>query len=47
MPQEKTLSAEDLLEIWRVLENLTVTLDRLGHYERLHGEAAACTELRI
>ena len=33
--------AESLIEIWKVLENLTVSLDRLGEYERLHGEEAA------
>ncbi len=32
---------ESLVEVWKVLENVTVSLDRLGTYRRIHGEAAA------
>ena len=32
---------EQLVPIWNVLENLTVSLDRLGEYERIHGQEAA------
>ena len=32
---------EQLIPIWNVLENMTVSLDRLGEYERIHGEEAA------
>ncbi|HEY0606321.1 MAG TPA: hypothetical protein VGD58_25585 [Herpetosiphonaceae bacterium] len=30
-----------LLEVWKVLEVLTVSLDRMGEYWRIHGEEAA------
>ncbi|HEY0738687.1 MAG TPA: hypothetical protein VGD69_27460 [Herpetosiphonaceae bacterium] len=32
---------DDLLEVWKVLEVLTVSLDRIGEYWRIRGEEAA------
>lgn len=37
---------EQLIPIWKVLENLTVSLDRLGEYERIHGQEAARAALQ-
>ncbi|MFC6617922.1 hypothetical protein [Deinococcus radiophilus] len=41
----KTLDTAELLEVWKVLENLTVSLDRLGLYQLRYGEAGAMHEL--
>jgi hypothetical protein len=35
------ITIEQLIPIWKVLEDLTVSLDRLGEYERIHGQEAA------
>lgn len=32
---------DKLIEVWKVLEVLTVSLDRLGTYERIHGREAS------
>lgn len=32
---------DNLLAVWKVLEVLTVSLDRIGEYWRIHGEEAA------
>jgi hypothetical protein len=37
---------DDLLAIWKVLESLTVSLDRLGSYESQHGREAGKIALR-
>ena len=39
--QKNLIDIDDLIEVWKVLENLTVSLDRLGSFESFHGEAAA------
>ena len=44
MPASLTDRA-DLIHIWQVLEALTVSLDRIGMYAALHGDAAAQAEL--
>ncbi len=31
----------DLIEVWKILEMLTVSIDRLGSFEIFHGEEAA------
>lgn len=36
-----TVDSETLIEVWKVLEMLTVSLDRLGEYERDCGQEAA------
>lgn len=36
---------ENLSEVWAVLEALTVSLDRIGHFERIKGKDAAQTAL--
>jgi len=38
---ENVDAQSDLLEIWKVLEVLTVSLDRLGEFELIHGEGPA------
>ena len=32
---------DDLIAVWKVLEALTVSLNRMGHYGIIHGEDAA------
>lgn len=36
-----TAQIESLIEVWKVLEALTVSLDRLGTYWNFHGKKAA------
>lgn len=36
-----TVPLETLIDVWQVLENLTVSIDRIGSYQLLHGDAAA------
>ena len=43
--QTCSVDLETLIDVWRVLETLTVSLDRIGSYEVFHGEAAAKEEL--
>ena len=40
-----TIRQEDLVEIWKTLELLTVSLKRLGWYEVDHGKSAAVQAL--
>jgi hypothetical protein len=32
---------EKLIEVWKLLEALAVSMDRMGHYWRIHGEEVA------
>jgi hypothetical protein len=36
-----TVDSDSLIEVWKVLEMLTVSLDRLGEYERDCGQESA------
>lgn len=36
---------QNLIDVWKVLEMLTVSLDRLGTYERTHGKEAGTEAL--
>lgn len=43
MPSDKAVSVkvEDLIEVWKVLEILTVSFDKMGSYWPSYGEEAA------
>jgi hypothetical protein len=41
LTKPKQVDIDKLIEIWKVLEALTVSMDRLGHYELNFGTEAA------